>query len=108
MKSRITDGKLHNYISKILIQRPDLRDSDSRLITHIWYHEVKEKGHNIDKMSAVEFLKLLQGNILTSTESIRRGRQKVQELVPETRGKKYKQRHSKSKEVRDFYSKGTF
>lgn len=105
MKSRLTDLKLNEYIREVLSYRADLRDSDSRLITHIWYKEAEQLGINLKGISGFELLKYLQTETFTSTESIRRSRQKVQEQHPETRGKKYLDRQAKANEVREFYRK---
>lgn len=108
MKNRLTDNKLQDAVHQILIHKPELRDSDSGLITYYWYREATDEGMDLWAMSAVDFLSLLKSEKFTSPESIRRCRQKVQELHPETRGAKYKHRHKKEKEVRDFYSPGHY
>lgn len=107
MKSRLTDTNLYDRILSILKERPDLRDSDSRLITYVWYVESGWFGHDVKTMSAFEFLNLLRTDKLTSSESIRRCRQKVQEQNADTRGQKYKERHKKELEVRGYYSKAS-
>jgi hypothetical protein len=99
------DTKLHDYIREVLTRRPELRDSDSLLIAHIWYKEATESGINLETTSAFQFLKHLQAEKFTSTESIRRSRQKVQEQHAETRGQKYLERQAKANEVKDFYRK---
>lgn len=105
MDSKLTDTGLHERITRILEQREDLRDSDSRLITYVWFIEAREKGIELEKITGMDMLKLLRGDTFTSSESIRRSRQKVQEKYPSTRGKKYRQRHEKEKEVRNFYGR---
>jgi hypothetical protein len=105
MKSRLFDLNLNDYIAEALKNRPDLRDSDSRLITHIWYREAAQKGLDVQKITAFDFLKYLRDETFTSTESIRRSRQRTQEMIPETRGKKYLERQAKAGEVKEFYRK---
>ena len=105
MKSRLTDLKLHDYIREVLAYRADLRDSDSRLITHIWYKEAEQLGIELKNISGYDLLKYLQSETFTSTESIRRSRQKVQEQHAETRGQKYLERQAKANEVKEFYRK---
>jgi hypothetical protein len=77
IKSRVED---------FLRKDPRTRDSDNLLIARIWYEEVSET------LPIVEFLKKFSTGSYTSPESIRRVRQKTQELNPELRGKSYKER----------------
>ena len=67
-----------------------LRDSDERLCANIWAKEIiKEKGIELFELNAVELLKMLASNELTSAPSIKRARAKLQEECPEYRGNKY-------------------
>jgi len=106
MKSKLLSKRLYDYISRILITRLDLRDSDDKLIAHIWFKEASELGRDLEKTTGIEFLALIRDGYFTSSESIRRSRQKVQEEIPDTRGKKYSQRHKKAVEVRDLFASG--
>lgn len=90
-------------VKHFLTIRPELRDSDSRLMANIWASELKETG--IHEMSAWDFLKMFSQDILTSPESIRRARQKIQEECPHLRGKSYKARHQKGFEVTHLINK---
>jgi len=75
--------KLKEKIIFLLRKNPSLRDSDNKLIANIWY---QESGGVENKM---DFLRLLADGKLTSSESIRRSRQKIQEKNLELRGKTY-------------------
>lgn len=84
-------------VTHFLTIRPELRDDDNRLMANIWASELKDTG--IHDMGAWDFLTIFSKGLLTSPESIRRARQKVQEESPHLRGKSYKERHQKAKEV---------
>ena len=73
------------------------RDDDNKLIARIWFHEFEKCPGD----SATDFLKALALGILTSSESIRRSRQKVQEENPELRGTKYKARHEEAEKFKE-------
>lgn len=65
--------KLYDRVKRLLEQEPKNRDSDKRLIWRVWQLE----GRAIDRTITWDSFKLA-----TSTESIRRCRQKIQELHP--------------------------
>lgn len=67
------------------------RDDDNLLIAKIWYREFKNKDVPND---VIEFLKFFSAGNLTSPESIRRCRQKLQEEFQGLRGKSYMARHN--------------
>lgn len=81
-------------VELLLKENPHLRDDDNKLIANIWYNEVPQ----IKNASALDFLNIFASGKLTSPESIRRMRQKLQESNEEYRGTNYKIRH-KEKEV---------
>lgn len=78
-------------VKKLLIDKPHLRDSDNKLIASVWYLELN-KTKKVEDMTGMEVLKELAHGNLSSSESIRRSRQKLQEELPELRGKTYKHR----------------
>jgi len=79
---------------------PALRDSDNRLIATFWSMEATEfTNYKAGQMSAREFLNLLYKNLLTSPESIRRCRQKLQEESEELRGTVYYQKQNEAKTI---------
>jgi hypothetical protein len=71
-----------------------LRSDDNKLIANVWHNEI---NHD---MSASQFLRFFADGKLTSPESIRRMRQKLQEQIPRLRGNKYKNRMFLEKEMR--------
>lgn len=91
MKISKTKSKVRN----LLIKKPHLRDDDNKLIASIWYNEANIK---MTKISGEDFLHLLADGKLTSSESIRRSRQKIQEDEPDLRGESYKKRQGKLQE----------
>ena len=95
MINKIRSAK--EIVTHFLNLRAELRDDDNRLMANIWATELKETG--IQDMGAWDFLTMFSKGLLTSPESIRRARQKVQEECPHLRGKSYKARHEKAKEV---------
>jgi hypothetical protein len=90
--------KLTNTIKKVyqLLERKEhLRDNDNALIMSIWWMEC---GKRAQDMTLFEFGTLMAKGGLTSSESIRRSRQKIQEENPHLRGKKYKFRQGKAQD----------
>lgn len=85
-------------VTQLLINKESNRDSDNKLIANIWHSQIG--GANIAKMSAMELLILVSEGKLSSPESIRRVRQKVQEMNLNLRGKSYKMRKEHAAEVR--------
>ena len=85
-------------VENLLSELPHLRDDDNKLIANMWFHQIGSK--QIGEMSAFEFLKTFAYNQLTSPETIRRIRQKLQEQKPELRGLTYKKRHELAESVR--------
>ena len=83
-----------------LENREDTRDSDLELIAQFWKNEGAKIGHKMNEISANDFLGLMAGGEFTSSESIRRCRQKVQEEYPELRGKNYKGKQSHQEKVK--------
>jgi hypothetical protein len=65
---------IYDLVKELLTLKPALRDSDRKLIWSVWITENKIVG---GKISLEDF------STATSTESIRRARQKVQEEHPE-------------------------
>lgn len=88
---------LKNKIEKLLRNVPHLRDSDSKLISTIWYNESE---HSLNDITAFKFLQNYCAGYYTNPESIRRMRQKLQENFPELRGKSYKARQTKSLKIK--------
>lgn len=79
-------------VLKLLMENPRNRDSDQKLIANFWWMEISNKGYDISDFKAYDLLKMLSDNKLTSSETIRRTRCKLQEEHKELRGNKYMKR----------------
>lgn len=77
-------------VKKILMQYPDTRDSDRLLILKVWSHQNNHLRNRTYTFYSFA-LDFLNGHY-ADTESIRRSRQKIQELNPGLRGKGYLKR----------------
>lgn len=99
--------KLKDHIRDLLIKSPELRDDDQRLIANIWLKKIGGTPKAI-QMSGYDFLFLFATSKLTSPESIRRCRQKIQEEEPELRGKSYQARHTKAERIRQAIIKNQY
>lgn len=88
--------KTYDLIKKLLTNDPELRDSDKKLIWEVW--DQLNLTDSFVYISRLNFMKA------PSTETIRRCRQKIQELHPELQSSKRirELREEKEKE------KGTF
>ena len=77
----------------LLSANEHLRDNDNKLIANIY---LKEMGglEKVKQMSGFDVLNTLANGSLTSTESIRRTRCKLQEDYPEVRGKLYAEKQN--------------
>ena len=93
-----------DLVQAMLVKHPNLKDDDNRLIAMVYLHELGGLD-KINKMSAFDLLSMLSKGNLTSPESIRRCRQKLQEKHPELRGKSYQLRQNKSIETRNTINK---
>ena len=80
-----------DIITELLEKYQVLRDDDARLICNVWAEEMKNM--NIDPNQFAEIFYLFRNGYLSSPETIRRGRQKIQELMPNLRGELYYKRH---------------
>lgn len=94
LNTQIKDIVRHKLIKDIRT-----RDNDNLLASLIWFDELKSKG--LEEVSAFGFLKMYSTGSFMNYESIRRCRQKIQELEPSLRGQNYEERKRKDKEVKD-------
>ena len=78
--------KKFDLVKSQLVIDERTRDNDNLLLSKIWYREFKIIDNTND---LVNFFIALSDNKLSSAESIRRCRQKVQEIHPELRGESY-------------------
>ena len=90
---------IKDNVRDLLVRMPHLRDDDNRLIANYWLIESGGTAHNKQR-TAYDFLKVFGTGNLTSAESIRRMRQKLQEEDITLRGAKYKLRHDLAEEIR--------
>lgn len=97
--------KLADIIKYLIQNDQTLADDDNRLISNVHYKQLIQKGYNPDGISAKYYLSLVSKGVFYSTESIRRTRQKLQEQYPTLRGRKYKKRHTRAKQVRQHITK---
>jgi hypothetical protein len=77
-------------VAFILETKPALRDDDNKLIASFYVYELGKS--KVEQMSAMSLLTELAYGNLTSPESIRRVRQKLQEERKDLRGEKYSER----------------
>ena len=92
-------------VKNILESNKNARDCDRLLIALIWSDDVSETENRIVDMNAYKFLKMLVNGTLTSAETIRRCRQRLQEENEHLRGLKYRVRKQLGEEVRQTISK---
>ena len=88
-------AKIKDRVENLLRNHEHLRDSDERLMANIWWEESKDKCDTL-----VEFLGKYANGDFTNPESVRRIRQKLQEIHPELRGNSYEHRHRKQVDVK--------
>lgn len=98
-ESIIIDHK--SFIHRLLKVRADLRDNDRRLIAIIWWQELKDKKKlEMKNITGQRLMEEFMEGTLTSPETIRRTRQKIQQDHPETRGRNWQIRKEKQKAIR--------
>jgi hypothetical protein len=97
--------KIKDKVKYLLTAYPNLRDNDNRLIALIWHDEFEKMNQ---PNSSFGFLKTFAAGKLTSPESIRRMRQKLQENHPELRGEVYLKRKAESKNIKENINTGAF
>lgn len=92
--------KTKDEVERLLKQYPEYRDNDERLVATFWFNEIRRSAYKISNMNAMDFLYMYAANqVLTSADCIVRARAKAQELHPELRGEKWKERHNIGFEV---------
>lgn len=93
LKIQTTKGR----VEFLLETRSETRDCDNLLISLYWFYE---SDVVLGDLNAIEFLRMMKDGKFTSSESIRRNRQKIQEEKAEFRGKSYRARKNKAEVVR--------
>jgi hypothetical protein len=84
-----------NQVKQRLETSTKMRDDDALLIADIWREELAELGAK----SVYDVLNAIARRMVTSPESIRRSRQKLQQEYWYLRGKVYQLRMEKQEEV---------
>tara|TARA_R110001599_G_scaffold347011_1_gene572900 strand:+ start:29238 stop:29558 length:321 start_codon:yes stop_codon:yes gene_type:complete len=92
--------KSKDVVEKLLRELPHLRDDDNKLLSSVWYVQIKDLGFLPEDLSGYDILKMIADNKLANSESIRRVRQKLQEVNPALRGKIYAERHKHIEKVK--------
>jgi len=101
-------------VENLLKSRPELRDDDRALISAIWKMAAENKyGSSTQALSARAFLEDYAAGYYPSAEAIRRSRAKLQEHIPELRGKDYEKRkggreRSARQEIREYTTRKSF
>ena len=90
--------KVEDIVTSILKDEPRSRDNDDILCVCVWYNQI---GHQIEHLSAKEFLKKMASGDFYKAESIMRCRRKLQELHQDLRGKEYEKRRKNAVKVKD-------
>lgn len=91
--------KVSEIVRDILIKDSYSRDNDELLMINVWKKQstkILDHGYNFLDFS----LDFVEGNFF-KPESIRRARQRLQELNPELRGRFYKHRHGHTSKVKE-------
>lgn len=86
---------IYDRVKAILAHNDKARDDDMLLLSIIWEEDFKAKGTWTENI----FIMIRNGE-LTHFESVRRSRQKAQELIPELQGLKYQKRKSLEEPVK--------
>ena len=93
---------LQKRVEKLLQSNPELRDSDDRLLANIfWNHIPKHRFTENELEGVTKFLQMLADGQLPDYGSVKRCRQKLQQLFPALRGKLYEKRHKRAKVVKN-------
>lgn len=93
--------QIKDKVEQYLTKYPHLRDDDNKLMASIWEAEYNAKRNKSTKdIPAWDFLFEFSKGSLTSSESVRRCRQKLQEENPHLRGKKWALRHQQGDNMR--------
>jgi hypothetical protein len=98
---------LKNIVERQLRDKPELRDSDSKLVARIWYNHIENRSPvPVANMSAIDLLIAIGNGELVGWSSITRVRRKIQQMNSDLRGKKYEKRQESTKvyikEIKEF------
>lgn len=90
--------KIKDIVYHLLIDYPELRDNDRQLMLNVW---AKQDGSLVNGRMFRDFALGFKRGDFADPESIRRTRQKLQELHPELRGRTYRERQNLSSQMRN-------
>lgn len=85
---------------RLLTENPHLMDDDHKLVSNVWYQDLKRMNIEPSEVSGYRLLEIISEGKLTNPESIRRSRQKVQEEFPQLRGKNYQSRKANQEAIK--------
>ena len=93
--------KHKDRIIKLLTDKPHLREDDQPLIANIWWTDIKNLGLDPNNITGTKVLELFSQDKLSHPESIMRARRKIQEEMPELRGKNRSYKNAEQDQVKD-------
>ena len=93
--------KMKERVYQLLRNVPETRDNDGYLLALIMNEDLLVAGHEPKKMSAQDLFILMKSGKVTSPESVRRMRQKLQEEYESLRGNSYKNRKLKAQTIKN-------
>lgn len=94
------NSSIKETIKHLLTEYPHLRDDDNKLIANIWTSEMGGSKY-VQSISGYNVMSYIANSQLTNSESIRRCRQKIQELNVNLRGQNYKNRKDNQDSIKD-------
>jgi hypothetical protein len=80
-------------LMEIMKAIPETKDNDQLLLANVWLKELATAKIDAKKMSAFDFILQFSKDKWTNSESVTRCRRKIQEEMPQFRGKSWKSRH---------------
>ena len=92
---------IRDTVAETLKNDEAARDNDNRLVAIIWYGEINLNNFSPLKQEIIIEIFGMIGDVLTPAESIRRTRQKLQEINSDLRGNKYNKRQGRTEKVVD-------
>ena len=92
-----------NVVKGFIVAKPELADNDFSLMYAIWVWECTKLKPpvKLDQLKAKNLMSMLKGGELSSPFNISRSRRKCQQHYPETRGRKYEQKQSGQRPVKE-------
>jgi len=89
---------IQNKVNFYLRDKPELRDSDNKLVARIWFDHIQNTSPiPVKNLSAMDMLIAMGKGELPAYSSIVRCRRKLQQMNTELRGKLYTERQQSQK-----------